>query len=318
MISVPLAEFAHPALFYQNTAEYLAGTVSFVRGALDAGDPVAVAVPGPNLALIREALAEHATDVHLIDMTVAGRNPGRIIPTLLLAFADLHRGRPVRIVGEPIWAGRSAVEYAACAQHEALINLAFAGRPATILCPYDGSRLDDVVLADARRTHPLLWDADGERPSPGFAPRDVIASYNEPLPAPTDRPVNVHGFDAANADLAGDHARIAALAFGLPPDRAIDVERTVAGLVDNSLRYGGGLGVLEVWTADGFVVGQVRDAGTIVDPLAGRRPRSGTDRGEPGLLLANRLADLVRVYTVQHHTTVRAYFRLNVAERPSV
>jgi hypothetical protein len=82
-------------------------------------------------------------------MTVAGRNPGRIIPTVLLAFANAHPGRRVRLIGEPIWAGRSPVEYPACAQHEALINAAFTGRPATILCPYNTELLDPVWIEDA-------------------------------------------------------------------------------------------------------------------------------------------------------------------------
>jgi hypothetical protein len=96
-----------------------------------------VAVPGANRRLIREALGVDAEQVLMRDMTVAGRNPGRIIPTVLLAFADAYPGRRVRLIGEPIWAGRSETEYPACAQHEALINAAFVGRPITILCPYN-------------------------------------------------------------------------------------------------------------------------------------------------------------------------------------
>jgi hypothetical protein len=45
--------------------------VAFVRAALDAGEPVAVAVPRPNLALIRDALGRRAAGVHTLDMTVA-------------------------------------------------------------------------------------------------------------------------------------------------------------------------------------------------------------------------------------------------------
>ncbi|MFN2495857.1 MAG: MEDS domain-containing protein, partial [Pseudonocardiaceae bacterium] len=103
--------FVHQALFYRGAEEYLGHIVSFVRGGLDVGEPVAVAVPGPNLRLILTELGTDAKQVQLLDMSRVGRNPGRIIPGVLLAFAD---GRPtgrVRIVGEPIWAGRTAVEY---------------------------------------------------------------------------------------------------------------------------------------------------------------------------------------------------------------
>ena len=84
-------EFVHPALLYRDDEEYLAGTVPFIRDGLAAGEPVAVAVPGPNLELIRDALGADAQRVLLRDMAEAGRNPGRIIPTVLLAFANAHR-----------------------------------------------------------------------------------------------------------------------------------------------------------------------------------------------------------------------------------
>ena len=64
-------------------------------------------------------------------MAEAGRNPGRILPAVLHAFADDHPRARVRIVGEPVWAGRTPVEYPACAQHEALINGSLAGRDVT-------------------------------------------------------------------------------------------------------------------------------------------------------------------------------------------
>ena len=47
-----------------------------------------------------------------------------------------------------MWVGRSAVEYPACVEHEALINLALADRPVTILCSYDAARLEPAVLTD--------------------------------------------------------------------------------------------------------------------------------------------------------------------------
>ena len=100
----------------------------FVRDGLDAGEPVAVAVPGRQPALLQAALGADARAVRFIDMTEAGRNPGRIIPRVLRGFADAHRRRPGADHRRADLAGRSGLEYPACAQHEALINLAFAGR----------------------------------------------------------------------------------------------------------------------------------------------------------------------------------------------
>ena len=120
--------FVHPALLYRSHREYLDGLIPFITAGLEGQEPVAVTVPEPNLRLLSDALGPAAARVTLIDMTEAGRNPGRIIPVVLRAFADRHPERHVRIVGEPIWGGRTATEYPACVQHEALINSAFAGR----------------------------------------------------------------------------------------------------------------------------------------------------------------------------------------------
>ena len=129
------------------------------------------------------------------DMAQAGRNPGRIIGTVLTAFVREHAGRRVRIIGEPIWAGRSADEYPACAEHEALINVALADSPAYILCPYDVRRLDRDWLTDATRTHPTLA-ADGDRwDSPAYTDPVALAAWFDqpPEPAPPEADVLVIG-----------------------------------------------------------------------------------------------------------------------------
>lgn len=117
--------FTHPAVFYRTLPEYLAYVVPFILDGQADHEPVAVAVPGPNLHAIQMELAARGGDVDQVrwlDMTEAGRNPGRIIPTVLRAFADRHPHQRVRIVGEPVWAGRDEAEYPACVQHEALIK----------------------------------------------------------------------------------------------------------------------------------------------------------------------------------------------------
>jgi anti-sigma regulatory factor (Ser/Thr protein kinase) len=298
--------FVHPALFYRGEAEYLAGTVPFVWGGLAAGEPVAVSVPGENLALLRRELGADAARVHLLDMTEAGRNPGRIIPGVLRAFADTHPGRPVRIIGEPIWAARSAVEYPACVQHEALINLAFTGRDVTILCPYDVETLAEDVLADAEATHPVLIDGSGRRPSAAYAPAKVIDRYNQALPVPDG------AFElAGTTDLAAARAlaHVRAAACGLSADRVADVEVVVTELLSNSVEHGSGSGTVRFWGGDGEFVCEVHDHGRLGDPLAGRHPATPYQPRGRGLLLVNHLADLVRLHTGDEGTTFRAYFR---------
>ncbi len=67
-------------------------------------------------------------------------------------------------------------------QHEALINAALADRQLTALCLYDAGRLEDDVLAGARATHPLVWKFGALQRSAEYAPDDILANCNQPLP----------------------------------------------------------------------------------------------------------------------------------------
>jgi anti-sigma regulatory factor (Ser/Thr protein kinase) len=307
-------EFRHPALFYAGADDYLAGTVPFVRAGLVAGEPVAVAVPPENLAILAGGLGADAGLVQFLDMTRVGRNPGRIIPGVLRAFVDANPGRRVRIIGEPIWAGRTAIEYPACAQHEALINRAFAGRDVEILCPYDTKALDDIALADARATHPVLINGDLESISDDYDPDDVVARYNRPLPpAPADAAMLPFDVDS----LAGLRRFVVtgAALHGLAEAQRDDLELMVDELATNAVRHGAGAGAVHLWAEGDRVWCEVRAGGRIEDPLAGREPvRVDADRGR-GLLVVNHLADLVRVYAGTDATTVRMCLTVRLDEQ---
>ncbi|MBQ1075953.1 sensor histidine kinase [Micromonospora sp. C31] len=299
--------FVHEGFFYRDPDTLLAGTVPFITDGLAAGEPVLVAMPVANLRRVRAAVGP-ADAVQWADMTQAGRNPGRIIPWVLQAFMDQHAGRRVRIIGEPIWAGRSDTEYPACAQHEALINLAFADRDATILCPYDTVALDADVLADAYATHPVLVDDAGRRPSARYAPAEVVARYNEPLSSPAE-PVSALAYQldtlpAVRRFVAGHGA-----AVGLDADQLADLQIAVTELATNSVAHGGGAGVLRVWRTVEHLVCEIHDDGWLADPLAGRLTPAAHGTGGRGLVIVQALCDLVRVHTTAAGTTVRMYVR---------
>src|SRR5215469_8194152 len=135
---------SHAAFCYGGQAEYATAIVAFIQAGLAAGEPAMVAVPGANARVIRDRLDDGPGEVVFTDMTELGRNPARIIPEVR-AFADKHPGQNVRFVGETVWPGRSAAEICEAARHEVLINLAFAHKPITILCPYGASALAGSV-----------------------------------------------------------------------------------------------------------------------------------------------------------------------------
>ncbi|GAA2805827.1 sensor histidine kinase [Crossiella cryophila] len=306
--------FTHPAVFYRDDHEYRAALVPFLAEGLHLGLPVAAAVPGDRLTVLRAALGPLAREVFLLDMTEAGRNPGRIIPQVLSQFADRHAGKPARIVGEPIWAGRSEAEYPACVQHEALINLAFAERDLTILCPYNSSRLPTRVLADARATHPVLWQSGRPVPSPDYAPDDMLARYNEPLPEPAGAAVltitAVTQLHAARRFVVEQAERL-----GLAANRVPELELIATELITNALRHADGTARLALWSADGHLLCQSSDGGHLADPLAGRLPPDPAGHSGRGLWLINDLADLVRLHTGPAGSTLRVLLRLS-RDRP--
>ena len=305
-------QLVHDAFFYTDASSYRAGLLDFIRAGLADDEPVLVAVPQPGLSLIRSALTDDEEPrVRTRDMSVAGRNPGRIIGTVLSAFVREHAGRRVRIIGEPIWAGRSPEEYPACAEHEALINVALGSSPAYILCPYDATHLDRSVLVDATRTHPMLASGPERWASPGYTDSyAVAASFDRPLSAPPPHAlVMVIAPNTAPSNarrFVHDYAERARMS----DERTADLRLVAQELTINTLVHAGGRGLLSIWAAQDEVVCQVQDGGRIDDPLVGRHAPGPADAGH-GLFAVHRVCDLVRVHRRSEGTTVRVHVGVN-------
>ena len=299
--------FRHEATFYRGNDDFVATTVPFVREGVRSGQPVMVAVVPERLRLLRGALGEDADDVAFVDMSRLGRNPANIIPAWR-RFTDEFcvDGRPVRGVGEPVWAGRSAVEIAECQLHEALLNMALAPDTALWLrCPYDVSTLDDGVVAHARRSHPALVDGDAYRGSLEYSGTELVDSLFEAAFDEPEAPGSSLRFGGADYAELRQAVESAAVAAGLGEERASEIALAVHEIATNSVRYGGGRGTLRAWTAGGALVFEVRDRGVIADPLVGRTWPSPTDEGGRGVWLANRLCDLVQLRSGSDGTAVR-------------
>jgi anti-sigma regulatory factor (Ser/Thr protein kinase) len=304
--------FEHIGLLYRTAQQYADGCAAFVRRALGAGEPVMVAVPVANGALIRAALGDDAARVEFADMKTAGRNPGRIIPWVLLAFATRYAGRRVSIIGEPIWPGRTSIEYPACAAHEALINTAFRGRDAAILCLYDQTGLDPVMVHDASLTHPTMADATRTWASPIYdEPVRIAARFNVPLPPP---PAAALRLTYAGADdLPALRTQVAdyAMACGIGNGRIAELVLAVNELAANTIEHTDtGRGVLSMWTEPDLLVCQIDDGGRLTDPMAGRKPPDGRSRRGRGLVLVQQMVDLLRIYSHPDGTSLRLHTHL--------
>ncbi len=298
--------FSHEAFLYSSPAEFLDGASSFVREGLELDQSVMVAVTGDRSRWLREFFGTEP-DVRLVDMAGLGANPARIIPAWREFLDDnAARGREVRGIGEPIWAGRSDAELAECHQHESLLNLAFGAGPAwRLLCPYDVTALPGSVIDEARANHPVVVTGQERAPSATFHPDSPgRALRGAPFPPPAQPPTEL-------AFTTGDLASLRRLvgrecfAAGLHPSAAEDMTLAVDEVASNSLLHGGGRGVLRVWVEDRDLVCEVSDDGVIRDPLVGRQPPALDRTNGRGLWLANQLCDLVQVRSGAGGTVIR-------------
>lgn len=294
----PVLAFRHDAVLYRGMGEFLDATEPFVVDGLAAGEPVMVAAPPDRLHALGQRLGSVADRVTFLDLTEAGRNPARIIP-LWQQFIDANAGRgPLRGIGEPVWAGRTADEIAECGIHEALINIAFGeSGPFWLICPYDRAALDPGVIDDAHRHHPETVEGGRRAVSIAYpGPSAFHRPFERPLAPPAELDHEIE-FDAAALkdlrELVIDHA----IRSGLDRGRAADLALAANEVASNSIQHGGGTGTARLWTDTDDVVCEVADHGGITAPLAGRvapPPRSITGRG---LWLVNQLCDLVQIHT---------------------
>jgi anti-sigma regulatory factor (Ser/Thr protein kinase) len=303
--------FRHEAMLYAGEEGFVTATLPFIRAAVAAGEPILVVVDAHKIDRLRAELGDDAAHVAFEDMAGVGTNPARIIPAWS-EFVDAHArpGRRLRGIGEPIWAGRTAAELVECQRHECLLNLAFAdAADFWLACPYDTTALDADVIERAHQSHPVLVQDGAACESATFLDRLTVAEpFAEPLPAP---PPDAREIAFDGQTLFGLRGLVATRAgdAGLDALRASDLVLAVHELATNSVRHGGGHGVLRLWHDSETVVCEVRDAGRIDHPLAGRRRPISDQLGGHGLWLINQLCDLVQIRSFAQGGAVRLHMR---------
>jgi anti-sigma regulatory factor (Ser/Thr protein kinase) len=304
--------FRHEALFYRGEDEFLSGTVPFIRDAVWGGEPVLVAVSQSRAGAIASELNGEADAVHFVDMAELGRNPACIIPAWS-DFVEAHgaRGRPLRGIGEPIWADRSPAELVECQRHESLLNLAFADTPSFwLVCPYDTDALESAVIEEAKRSHPYLSMDGAQRESASYSGTEFAAEpFRAPLSEPTGT-VHTLPFDADGIPALRDLVASEASDAGIGEARKNDLVLAVSELATNSIRYGGGQGVLRHWRDGEMLVCEISDQGSIDEPLAGRVRPDGGEIGGYGLWLVNQLCDLVQIRSFESGNVARMHLRV--------
>jgi len=92
--------------------------------------------------------------------------------------------------------------------------------------------------------------------------------------------------------------------------RTDDLVLAVNELANNSVRHGGGVGTLRMWTQEDVLVCEIHDAGHIVDPDAGQRPPTPDQLSGRGLWVVRRITDLMQIHSSPTGTVVRVQMRL--------
>jgi anti-sigma regulatory factor (Ser/Thr protein kinase) len=133
-------------------------------------------------------------------------------------------------------------------------------------------------------------------------------SCSPPLPAPTN--------DAMYHTYRSDLSQVRALVLqqareaGLADGRANDLVLAVSEVAANTLRHTHSSGTLAIWHDEEEVVCEIRDQGTITDPLVGQRKPSLDANGGHGLWIVRQVCDLVELTSDASGTTVRMHMAL--------
>ena len=303
--------FRHEALFYSGGEQLASGAGAFIREGLDRGEPVLVMALAPTIALLRAELNVDAARVLFADVAEVGSNPARLIPAWR-SFVKEHgvAGRPLRGVGEPIWATRTPEELVECQRHESLLNIAFADTPfLSMLCLYDTDALDPSIIAEAMRSHPAIVERGVRRDSRAYIGlEEASAPSKRHLSEP---PAHAHELNFRRDTLDELRRFVAqrAAEAGMSLDRQSDLVLAVNELANNSITHGGGGGIVHIWEEGDMVVAEVWDHGHIHDPLAGsQQPTPDQDLGR-GLWLVNQLCDLIQMRSFDAGSVVRIHMR---------
>ena len=304
----PRTGLRHVLYPYAGADQYLSGIVGYAELARTEGATVLVCAPEERSRVLRGALPEDGT-VTFLDSAALGRNPGLLIGAWQDWIGQQAReGRAICGLSESLWTGRSAEQLSEMRYREWLLNLAFAQAPAwSLLCPFDTADQPAPDVAAMARCHPLQWDGAGFVTTADY----VDGPYDlEPL---SEAAGPLEELAYALAELAPLRHLVAAraLELGIAPDKVRDFTVAVSEVATNSIRHGGGSGVLRMWAGAGSLVCELTDAGYISDPLAGKVRPNGNQDGGRGLWFAHHLCDLVQIRsTLKDGTRIRLYLDL--------
>ncbi|MDP9261375.1 MAG: sensor histidine kinase [Actinomycetota bacterium] len=295
----------HEAVVIDGDETFVARLAPFFRAGLAEGPTVAV-LNRHHWGLLREELGPDAEQVDYTDCDDFYIRP---IDAIASYDATLRRltaegSTSVRVAGEiPLGPTRSGWDD--WMSYEAILNRAFADRPAHVLCVYDTNTAPETVLDAVWRTHPHVV-ADGDDVGPHYHdPHEILSALT---------PVPVRGLPLHSLPLVGD-----AIAFrenlsaglrdaGAPEAKVVDMLVAANEVFENALRHGNGPTALRAGLVDGWFVCEIEDRGPgLDDPLAGYVPPAPGEAGPAGLWIARQLVSRLELIPAEPGLTVRLW-----------
>jgi transcriptional regulator with XRE-family HTH domain len=160
----------HSAFPYRTDDQFRATAGPFLAEGIERSEALLAVTTAPNIELLHEHLGKDARRVEFIEASDFYRTPVAALEAYrAFSEASVKGGAAwVRVVGEPVWPGRSEPEIRLWTRYESLFNLLFAASPLTVVCPYDERSVAPEIVEQARLTHPHTVGDGGISPSPDY------------------------------------------------------------------------------------------------------------------------------------------------------
>jgi anti-sigma regulatory factor (Ser/Thr protein kinase) len=278
----------HDMLIYDSDDQYAERVATYFAAGFDTGEAL-VAVPGQTTKpLLQAALGSASERVSIHQGEDWYTRPEAAVAaydtTVRTALRDGATG--LRVVAELPFC-RSRDEWNSWLRYEAIINVALADCPVSVMCTLDSRLVPRHVVDGVRHTHPHVISERREKNPAYRDPADVLHALRpspEPLPELHDLPMDGDS-QAVRAALARELERAA-----VAPDVADAMTLAVSEIAVNAMRHGKGIRSLRTGASDGTFVCEISDAGDgLDDPFAGYVPPTAAAAPGAGLWVARQL-----------------------------
>ncbi|WP_405889985.1 sensor histidine kinase [Streptomyces sp. NBC_00133] len=290
--------FAHYACLYGDEEEFLAMAVPFAEEGLAAGESVLAATTPENIQLLRDALGARAHALDTADTGYFGRRPVDRVAAFLRYWEDCRApGRPVRMIAEPVWAGKCARQIAELKRMESGFNVLLAHMDARLICLYDTRVVPGHVVDAAWATHPRHVVGDLVLPCGTYTdPESYAAAGESPLPPPPSGAVLLE--PPASPAAVRRFARLRAEAAGLADERVAQAETLTNEALTWLLAQGAADVEVRSWEEPGALVWDVLGRGlqtVLPGRFAGFAPPGRLADPHDGLWLLRSLCESVEI-----------------------